>query len=305
MRRVSSCVVGVLGFGLLVAVPVSAQTTIHACVQNRQGQLRVVASPDACRPSETPVQWQSGADLSEISTALDAVRARLDAVEGATEGLPALAARLAALEPLPAVVPLSLNDAVGRGNALGCDLTAVEGFEKSFRVSCNEFADVTEPQSGTQVRLSSPPDMAYTYDGLYLCGISSGGLRSRGETFRLSIYFHEVDVVGGEVTMQRRDNSLDMSRRGLKFVIPATALTPLEVDAASAGRRPCVTLRFSEGEQDGGQPPLPGHVWVPTAEAAVFVSMPPMLPATTAQFGDFLTISQVGLTVAGRRPLVP
>jgi hypothetical protein len=105
--------------------------------------------------------------------------------------------------------------------------------------------------------------------------------------------------------MQRRDNSLDVSRRSLKFEIPATAFTPLEVDAASAGRRPCVTLRFAQGTPDGGQPGLPNGIWIPETEVDVFISMPPMLPTATGQFGDFLLLSQAGLTVAGRRPPAP
>ena len=105
--------------------------------------------------------------------------------------------------------------------------------------------------------------------------------------------------------LQRRDSSLNSSRRALLFEFPATALTPLEVDAASAGRRPCVTLRFADGVQDGGQPRLPGDIWIPSAEVNVYMPMPPMLLTNQSQFGDFLLLSQVGLTVAGRRPAVP
>ena len=148
--------------------------------------------------------------------------------------------------------------------------------------------------------------MAYTYDGLYLCGITSTGLRDRGAVLRLSMYFHELVIDdSGERIMQRRDNSLDVSRRGLRFDIPATAFTPLESDAATAGQRPCVTLRFAQGTPDGGQPGLPNGIWTPETEADIFISMPPMLPTATGQFGDFLLLSQAGLTVAGRRSAAP
>ncbi len=292
---------------LLAASAASAQTTFHACVLNsKNGQMRLVSGPGLCKTNETQVQWESGADLSQVTAAIEAVASRVGTVEQAVAGLPALEARIDDLSVLPRAVPLSVRDAAGRGNALGCDLVAASDNEPVFRVRCNEFADISEPKTGTALFLTSPPDMAYTYDGLYLCGITSTGLRDRAATLRLTMYFHELVIDdSGERLMQRRDNSLDVSRRGLEFEIPATAFTPLEVDSASSGKRPCVTLRFAQGTPDGGQPGLPNGIWTPETEADIFISMPPMLPTATGQFGDFLLLSQAGLTVGGRRSAAP
>lgn len=42
----------------LVATPAAQEpSVIHACVKLAQGQIRVVAAGEACRPSETPVLW--------------------------------------------------------------------------------------------------------------------------------------------------------------------------------------------------------------------------------------------------------
>lgn len=297
----------VFALTLLAASAASAQTTFHACVLgSKNGQLRLVSGPGLCKANETQVQWESGADLSQVTAAIEAVASRVGAVEQAVAGLPALEARVDALSVLPPTVPLSVRDAAGRGNPFGCDLVAAADNEPVFRVRCNEFADITELKTGTAVFLPSPPDMAYTYDGLYLCGIASQGLRDRPQPLRLSIYFHELVIDdSGERIMQRRDNSLDVSRRSLKFEIPATAFTPLEVDSASSGQRPCVTLRFAQGTPDGGQPGLPNGIWTPETEVDIFISMPPMLPTFQNQFGDFLLLSQAGLTVAGRRPAAP
>lgn len=215
-----------------------------------------------------------------------------------------------AVPALPKVVPLSLRDFEGRGNALGCDLAGQTGsFEPVFRVRCNEAADLTTLKTGTALSFVSPVEMSYTYDGLYLCGITSQGLRDRSANLQLTIYFHELEIAeSGERFMQRRDTGLNANRRGLDFSIPATAFTPLETDAASNGRRPCVTLRFAEGSQNGDQPRLPGDIWIPQAEANVFIRLPGMLPVGdigSNQFGDFLLVSQAGLTVAGRRPAEP
>jgi hypothetical protein len=292
---------------LLAASAASAQTTFHACVLNsKNGQMRLVSGPGLCRANETQVQWESGADLTQVTQAIEAVASRVGAVEQAVTGLPALESRVAELSVLPPTVPLSVRDAAGRGNALGCDLVSASDNEPVFRVRCNEAADISQLMTGTALFLTTPPDMAYTYDGLYLCGITSTGLRDRAATLRLTMYFHELVIDdSGERIMQRRDNSLNVSRRSLKFDVPATALTPLEVDSASSGRRPCVTLRFALGTPDGGQPGLPNSIWTPETEVDIFISMPPMLPTATGQFGDFLLLSQAGLTVAGRRPPAP
>jgi len=308
MRPISSLLATtIFALTLLAASAASAQTTFHACVLNsKNGQLRLVSGPGLCKANETQVQWESGADLTQVTAAIEAVASRVGAVEQAVAGLPALESRVTDLSVLPRVVPLSVRDAAGRGNALGCDLVGESDNEPVFRVRCNETADVSQTMTGTALFLTSPPDMAYTYDGLYLCGITSTGLRDRAATLRLSIYFHELVIDdSGERIMQRRDNSLNVSRRSLKFDIPATAFTPLEVDAAASGQRPCVTLRFAEGTPDGGQPGLPNGIWTPETEVDIFISMPPMLPTFQNQFGDFLLLSQAGLTVAGRRPAAP
>jgi hypothetical protein len=252
---------------LLPSTAHAQASTIYACaLSSSTGQLRIVSGEGQCKANETEVHWQSG---------------------GAT----------------PRVVPLALRSMTGRGNALGCDLEVDTSGEGLFRVRCNEFADTTTLKSGTAIFMQTPPDQAYAYDGLYVCGVASEGLRARNAVFRLVLYFDElqIDATGTRV-LQKRNSSIDATRRGLRFDINATDLTPLETDASTAGRRPCVTLPFSQGIQDGGQPRLPGDVWVPTTDVTLFLQMPAMLPVATGQFGDFLLVSQVGLAVAGPRP---
>ena len=38
--------------------------TIHGCVKNSNGQLRVVDDPSECNPSETSIDWSQGFDLA-------------------------------------------------------------------------------------------------------------------------------------------------------------------------------------------------------------------------------------------------
>ncbi len=307
MRHITSCLVGAFGLTLVAVVPASAQTTIYACVLNSQGQIRLVSGRGQCRSGETEAQWQSGADLSAITSAVDAVRNRVDGVEQAVRGLPAIQSAISELAVLPPVVPLSVADATGQGSLVGCELVGEGSSERRFGVRCPPGADVTAPHSGTALFLTDGPDMAYTYDGLYLCGLASPGLRERGATFTVYMYFHELEIAAdGERTLRRRDSSFNSARRGVRFIVPATALAPIELDAASAGKRPCVTLRFAEGVQDGDQPRLPNDIWIPSTELMLYMPMPAMLPiAISNPDFDYLYLSQVGLTVAGRRPAAP
>jgi hypothetical protein len=226
---------------------------------------------------------------------------------GVEGGLPALAARVASLESLPTGIPVAVRHIEGRGNGLGCDLEAVGTSEVLLRARCNAAANPETPQFGLGVSLLTPVDMGYVYDGLYICGVVSPGLAERSPSMSLAVYFHElITAEDGSRLLQKRDTALNFARRGLTFAVPTGQLLPLEVDAASAGLRPCVTLRFADGQQSGDQPRLPGDIWAPTTQLSLFISVPPMLPLVPPSYpGDSIVVSEVGLTVAGRRPSVP
>ena len=55
--RLLVVVVGLTPF--LVGVAASSAATIHACAKKQNGQLRQVAAPGDCGPSEEPLAWSS------------------------------------------------------------------------------------------------------------------------------------------------------------------------------------------------------------------------------------------------------
>jgi hypothetical protein len=232
----------------------------------------------------------------------------------AAGGVPSIAKQVNELSALPRVVPLSVRNLIPRGNALGCDLQAVDFGDLLLRALCNEFADISQPQSGFAASLMTAADMAYTYDGIYICGLVDNELADRtvfGQParIRLSIYFPELmTTTDGGLLLQKRDSSINLTRRGLDFTFAAHELRSAEVDAESAGSRRCVTLRFAQGTQSGDQPRLPNDVWVPTSQVSLFMALPPLLPwsfTPPLQSGNIFSVSEIGLTVAGRRPVEP
>jgi hypothetical protein len=241
-------------------------------------------------------------------------RAQVPVQGGTPTALDALAQRVADLEQqldalgfVPRVVPLAVRNLSPRGDALGCDLRATEFGDLVLRVFCN--TPRAEPVRSTAAFLVTPANPDYTYDGIYVCGVVNNALADRQEfgnpvRFRVSIYFGEVlDDGAGGLVVQRRDSAINSARRGLDFLFEAQALRAIEVDAASAGLRPCVTLPFSQGLTSGDQPRLPGDIWAdPDTQVNLFIGLPPMQETDlVAGTGDRFSVSEIGLTVAGRR----
>jgi hypothetical protein len=226
------------------------------------------------------------------------------------ERVSALAAEVASLGNVPSVVPLAVRNLKPRGNAFGCSLDTGAFTEMLLTARCPTPG--SDPVSGLAASLVTPPDMAYAYDGLYLCGVANNQFADRLDTngsplrVRLSIFFNElVATNGGGISVRNRDTSIDLTRRGLDFTVEVQQLRSLETDASTAGLRPCVVLPFAQGTQSGNQPRLPGDVYIPDTQVNIFISLPDMVPTTAAQFGDSLVISELGFTVAGRRPPQP
>lgn len=51
---------GCLGFALMGLVTVAQADTIHACVQEHSGELRIISEVNHCNPSEHALAWSTG-----------------------------------------------------------------------------------------------------------------------------------------------------------------------------------------------------------------------------------------------------
>jgi hypothetical protein len=121
--------------GALVA---GDDATIHACVQQPQGLLRVTADPSLCRSSEEALSWRAGG----IDTRPDAGGPRLDPTTVSLTGdeirLRVTKPVLAGSVTLDAFAVTTWLDVPGQWRALPLTVVAVDGARTGIRVGLGE-----------------------------------------------------------------------------------------------------------------------------------------------------------------------
>lgn len=140
MRLVAAVIVAagalsgaVVAAGALVA---GDDAVIHACVQQPQGSLRVIADPSLCRSSERALSWRTGV----AETVPDAGGPRVDAVAliGDELRLKVSAPVLAGSVTLDAFAVTLWLDAPGQWRSLPLTAVAVDGMRTGIRVGLGE-----------------------------------------------------------------------------------------------------------------------------------------------------------------------